>query len=92
MDKGVCTHQAESFFSRLRRAEIGTHHHIAGPCLNVYASKMSWRKITAASAMAIRPRWWRVRPWLPASAANGQATGNEQRNLRCSQIRRKLGE
>ncbi len=31
MDQGVCTNQAESFFSRLRRAEIGTHHHIEGP-------------------------------------------------------------
>jgi hypothetical protein len=30
MDKGVCTNQAESYFSRLRRMEVGTHHHIAG--------------------------------------------------------------
>jgi transposase-like protein len=29
-DDGVHTNQAESFFSRLRRAEIGTHHHISG--------------------------------------------------------------
>ena len=27
---GACTNAAESFFSRLRRAEIGTHHKIAG--------------------------------------------------------------
>lgn len=32
-DDDACTNQAESFFSRLRRAEIGTHHHIAGPYL-----------------------------------------------------------
>jgi transposase-like protein len=44
MDKGVCTNQAESFFSRLRRAEIGTHHHIAGPYLNSYAGEMAWRE------------------------------------------------
>jgi transposase-like protein len=44
MDEGVCTNQAESFFSRLRRAEIGTHHHIAGPYLNAYAAEMSWRE------------------------------------------------
>lgn len=44
MDKGVCTNQAESFFSRLRRAEIGTHHHIAGPYLNSYAGEMVWRE------------------------------------------------
>ena len=40
----ACTNMAESFFSRLRRAEIGTHHHIAGPYLNAYASEMAWRE------------------------------------------------
>lgn len=44
MDQGVCTNQAESYFSRLRRAEIGTHHHIAGPYLNSYANEMAWRE------------------------------------------------
>ena len=43
-DGGACTNQAESFFSRLRRAEIGTHHHIAGPYLNAYAGEASWRE------------------------------------------------
>ena len=38
------TNQAESFFSRLRRAEIGTHHKIAGPYLAAYAREMSWRE------------------------------------------------
>lgn len=41
---GACTNQAESFFSRLRRAEIGTHHHIAGKYLASYASEMAWRE------------------------------------------------
>lgn len=40
----ACTNQAESFFSRMRRAEIGTHHHIAGPYLNAYAAESSWRE------------------------------------------------
>jgi len=44
MDEGACTNQAESYFSRLRRAEIGTHHHIAGPYLNAYAGEMAWRE------------------------------------------------
>ena len=44
MDEGVCTNQAESYFSRLRRAEIGTHHHIAGPYLYAYAGEMAWRE------------------------------------------------
>lgn len=43
-DGVACTNQAESFFSRLRRMEIGTHHHIAGPYLAAYASEASWRE------------------------------------------------
>lgn len=39
-----CTNHAESFFSRMRRAEIGSHHHIAGRYLNAYAKEMSWRE------------------------------------------------
>lgn len=41
---GACTNMAESFFSRLRRAEVGTHHHIAGRYLGAYAAEMAWRK------------------------------------------------
>lgn len=44
MDKGVCTNQAESYFSRLRRMEVGTHHHIAGPYISAYAREASWRE------------------------------------------------
>jgi len=44
MDEGVCTNQAESYFSRLRRMEVGTHHHIAGPYLHQYAREASWRE------------------------------------------------
>ncbi|MFY9696073.1 MAG: IS1595 family transposase [Xanthobacteraceae bacterium] len=40
----ACTNQAESFFSRLRRAEIGIHHHVAGPYLDIYANEMTWRE------------------------------------------------
>lgn len=41
---GASTNQAESFFSRLRRSEIGIHHHIAGPYLAGYAAEMDWRE------------------------------------------------
>ena len=41
---GACTNHAESYFSRLRRAEIGQHHHIAGPHLGQYAGEMAWRE------------------------------------------------
>lgn len=62
-DDGACTNQAESYFSRLRRAEIGTHHHISGKYLHQYAGEMAWRedyrrlpngelfRLTAAAAM-----------------------------------------
>lgn len=41
---GACTNQAESFFSRLRRSEIGIHHSIAGKYLDAYAAEMAWRE------------------------------------------------
>jgi transposase-like protein len=41
---GACTNAAEEFFSRMRRAEIGHHHHIAGPYLLRYAQEASWRE------------------------------------------------
>lgn len=41
---GACTNMAESFFSRLRRAEVGIHHHIAGKYLDAYANEMAWRE------------------------------------------------
>lgn len=40
----ACTNQAESFFSRLRRAEQGHHHWISGPYLLRYAQEASWRE------------------------------------------------
>ncbi|MBT9445736.1 MAG: IS1595 family transposase [Hyphomonadaceae bacterium] len=71
-DDGVCTNQAESFFSRLRRAEIGTHHHISGKYLQAYAGEMAWREdqsrksnggqfllITAATAAHPVSRKWK---------------------------------
>jgi transposase-like protein len=42
-DGGACTNGAEEFFSRLRRAEIGHHHHLAGAYLGRYASEAAWR-------------------------------------------------
>jgi transposase-like protein len=41
---GACTNQAESYFSRLRRAELGQHHHISGKYLNAYAGEMAWKE------------------------------------------------
>ena len=41
---GACTNWAEEYFSRLRRAEAGHHHHIAGTYLLRYAQESSWRE------------------------------------------------
>jgi len=63
-DKDACTNQAESYFSRLRRMEIGTHHHVSGRYLQSYANEAAWREdnrrkpngtlylLTASAAMA----------------------------------------
>src|SRR5216683_916907 len=40
----VYTNNAESFFSRMRRAEIGHHHHLAGPYLLRFAQEAAWRE------------------------------------------------
>ncbi len=68
---GACTNAAESYFSRLRRAEIGTHHHIAGRYLSANAIEMAWREdfrrapngaqfsmIVEAAAVAPKSRAW----------------------------------
>ena len=69
---GTSTNQVESFFSRIRRAEIGIHHHVAGPYLANYAAEMDWRednrrisngeqfsRITRAAAVHPVSRQWK---------------------------------
>lgn len=71
-DGQACTNMAESFFSRLRRAEIGIHHHFAGQYLSAYANEMAWREnnrrvsngaqylgVTAAALNAPVSRQWK---------------------------------
>jgi hypothetical protein len=43
-EQQVYTNNAESFFSRMRRAEIGHHHHAAGPYLIRFAQEAAWRE------------------------------------------------
>lgn len=43
-DGDNCTNGAEGWFSRMRRAEIGQHHHLAGKYLHSYANEMSYRE------------------------------------------------
>src|SRR5690242_1754504 len=39
-----CTNQAESFFARARRGEIGHYHHISGVYLLRYVRELAWRE------------------------------------------------
>lgn len=43
-DEGACTNQAELYFSRLSRAEVGQHHHIARAYLEAYSREIAWRE------------------------------------------------
>lgn len=43
-DGSHSTNWAESYFGRLRKMEMGVHHHIAGPYLAAYANEISWRE------------------------------------------------
>lgn len=43
-EDGANVNQAESWFSRLRRAEYGVHHRISGQHLHQYANEMAWRE------------------------------------------------
>jgi hypothetical protein len=70
-EDGANVNQAESYFSRLRRAEIGQHHRISGHLLYQYANEAAWREdnrrrpnganlnavIGAALASAKSPIW-----------------------------------
>jgi hypothetical protein len=40
----INTNSTESFFSRMRRGEIGHHHHVAGPYLIRFAQEAAWRE------------------------------------------------
>ncbi|XSG83516.1 MAG: IS1595 family transposase [Methyloligella sp. ZOD6] len=41
---GICTNQAESFFSRLRRMVTGQHHHVSPQYLHQYACEAAWKE------------------------------------------------
>jgi transposase-like protein len=43
-EDGASTNWAESYFSRIRRAEMGVHHRISGHRLQAYANEMAWRE------------------------------------------------
>jgi hypothetical protein len=56
-DDDACTNQAESWFSRLRRAEMGVHHRISGQYLYQYANEMAWREDNRRIPNGMQWRW-----------------------------------
>jgi hypothetical protein len=60
-DDGACTNQAESFFSRLRRAEIGQHHHIAARTSSSTRARWAGARTTGAGTTGRSGSWpaWR---------------------------------
>jgi hypothetical protein len=56
-EDGASVNQAESFFSRLRRAEYGVHHRISGQYLYQYANEMAWREDNRRVPNGMQWRW-----------------------------------
>lgn len=54
---GANVNQAESYFSRLRRAEFGQHHRISGRYLYQYANEMAWREDNRRIPNGMQWRW-----------------------------------
>jgi hypothetical protein len=61
-DEGASVNQAESFFSRLRRAEYGVHHRISGQYLYQYANEVAWREYNRRIPNGMQ---W---PWIASAA------------------------
>ena len=73
---GACTNWAEEFFSRMRRAEIGHHHHIAGHTCSGTPKRPHGAKITAASRTASKFRSFPATHLRTASPKSLPATGS----------------
>jgi hypothetical protein len=62
---GACPDWAKGHFSRIRRAEISIHHHLAGANFRRHAQESSWREdnrrvsngdqVNRAAALAMKP-------------------------------------
>jgi hypothetical protein len=59
------TNNAEGFFSRMRRGEIGHHHHVAGPYLLRFAQEAAWREDHKRA-----PNGWQVDRIVARAMAN----------------------
>jgi hypothetical protein len=76
---GACTNWAEEYFSRLRRAEVGIHHHIAGAYLLRYAQESSWRKDNRRVPPGLKLNAYEVLPPRFSQTCTGRAEGAHQK-------------
>jgi hypothetical protein len=71
---------SESYFARLRRGEIGHHHHITGPYLAAFARESAWRENYRRQPngtlvnLAARAVLWH--PKFPGSSPKGLMCGS----------------
>jgi hypothetical protein len=77
---GACINWAESYFSRMRRGEIGHHHHVAGLYLLRYAQEASWRE--DCRRMSNSEQVNRVAGLAMASKSSVDFTGYWQRHVK----------
>ncbi|QEX25054.1 DDE transposase [Hypericibacter adhaerens] len=75
---GASTNWAESYFARLRRAEIGTHHRISGAYIGAYANEMAWRENMRRTANG--SQWRKVMGAAMAHPVSGKWAGYWQRS------------
>ncbi len=73
---GVYTNNAELFFSRMRRTEIGHHHHLAGPYLIRFAQEASWREDHRREANGEQVDRSSRSRWQTGPASISAGTGN----------------
>ena len=57
---GACANREKEYFGRLRRAEIGIHHHIVGLHLLRYAQESSWREDNRNVSNGDQVNWIRL--------------------------------
>jgi hypothetical protein len=58
-DDGTTTNLIESFFSRVKRSQMGTHHRMSGMYLDWYIAELAWRE-----DMRRRNNGWQTRDLL----------------------------
>ena len=83
---GACTNDAESFFSRLHRSEIGIHHSISRH-LAAYAGEMAWREDNRRRSNGEQYLLASMRHWYIPRAGLGRGIGNAFEGSRMIRMR-----